>query len=150
MSFEDVQLSCVYVGGNAVEIKTEADSDDMTECPHDNQPTTHTGRLIEVKTEADSNDITEHAHSDKSGPYLCTVCNKRYRTKHQLTRHRVVHTGKYKCTECGKYFHHNAALKIHSRVHSGEKPFECSVCSKRFIKAGDLVVHSRSLVRLHI
>ena len=30
----------MYVGGNAVEIKTEADSNDMTECPHDNQPTT--------------------------------------------------------------------------------------------------------------
>jgi len=30
----------VYVGGNAVEIKAEADSNDMTECPHDDQPTT--------------------------------------------------------------------------------------------------------------
>ena len=29
----------LYVGGNAVEIKTEADSNDMTECPHDDQPT---------------------------------------------------------------------------------------------------------------
>jgi len=30
----------VYVGGNAVEIKTEADMNDITECPHDDQPTT--------------------------------------------------------------------------------------------------------------
>jgi len=29
----------VYVGGNAVEIKTEADSNDVTECPHHDQPT---------------------------------------------------------------------------------------------------------------
>jgi len=29
----------VYVGGNAVEIKTEVDNNDMTECPHDDQPT---------------------------------------------------------------------------------------------------------------
>ena len=29
----------MHVGGNAVEVKTEADSDDMTECPHDDQPT---------------------------------------------------------------------------------------------------------------
>jgi len=28
----------VYTGEDAVEIKTEADSDDMTECPHDDQP----------------------------------------------------------------------------------------------------------------
>jgi len=40
VSCEDVQPSCVYVGGNAVEIKTEADSDDMTEGPHDEKPGT--------------------------------------------------------------------------------------------------------------
>jgi len=28
----------VYTVDDAVEIKTEADSDDMTECPHDDQP----------------------------------------------------------------------------------------------------------------
>jgi len=41
MSFEDIKLRCllcVRKGGNAVEIKTEADSNDsndMTECSHD-------------------------------------------------------------------------------------------------------------------
>ena len=33
---------------------------------------------FEMKTEADSNDITEHAHDDKSRPYLCTMCDKRF------------------------------------------------------------------------
>ena len=28
----------MHVGGNAVEIKLEADSNDMTECPHDDKP----------------------------------------------------------------------------------------------------------------
>ena len=31
----------------------------------------------DVKTEADSSDHTEHPHDDKSRPYLCTVCDKR-------------------------------------------------------------------------
>ena len=38
MSFEDIKLRCllyVHKGGNAVEIKTEADSNDMTECSYD-------------------------------------------------------------------------------------------------------------------
>ena len=38
MSFEDIKLRCllyVHEGGNAVEIKTEADGNDMTECSHD-------------------------------------------------------------------------------------------------------------------
>jgi len=33
-------LLYVHKGGNAVEIKTEADSNDMTECSHDDKPTT--------------------------------------------------------------------------------------------------------------
>jgi len=43
MSFEDIKLRCllyVHKGGNAVVIKTEADSNDMTECSHDDMPTT--------------------------------------------------------------------------------------------------------------
>ena len=28
-------------------------------------------QLVEIKTEADSNDITEHPHDNKSRPYLC-------------------------------------------------------------------------------
>ena len=32
---------------------------------------------VEVKTEADSNDITEHPHDDKPTP--CTVCDKRFK-----------------------------------------------------------------------
>ena len=30
----------MYTGGNAVEINTEADSTDMTECPYDDKPST--------------------------------------------------------------------------------------------------------------
>jgi len=96
-----------------------------------------------VKTEADSNDVTEHPYDDKSRPYLCTVCDKRYRIKQHLISHMNIHTGKYKCTECGACFQSSAKLTEHSRVHSGEKPFECSVCSKRFADAANLVQHSR-------
>jgi len=33
-------MHVVYAGGNAVEINTEADSTDMTECPYDDKPRT--------------------------------------------------------------------------------------------------------------
>ena len=80
-----------------------------------------------MKTEADSNAITEHPHDDKSRPYLCTVCDKRYRTKGALTRHSFTHTGKFKCTECGRCCKSNAELTVHSRIHSGEKPYLCEL-----------------------
>ena len=102
-----------------------------------------TGRSMEIKTEADSTDITEHPHDDKSKPYSCTVCVKRYRTSQELGKHRNIHTDKYKCIECGKRFQDNIKLAVHSRTHSGDKPFECFVCGKRFTTAGNLTVHSR-------
>ena len=114
--------------------------------------------FFEVKIEADSNDITERPHDDNPRPYLCTVCDKRYTTKgnlnvhkqihitgklyscsqcekcfqtqHHLNKHMIVHSSKYKCTECGQCFQHNQGLIVHRRSHSGEKPFECTVCSK--------------------
>jgi len=35
-----LSVCCVLIGGSCVEIKTEADSNDITECPHDDKPTT--------------------------------------------------------------------------------------------------------------
>jgi len=129
-------------------------------------------RPFDVKVEADSNDITEHPHDDKPRPYLCTVCGKQFTTKQLLNRHKQTHTAgklyscsqcekrfktqhhlkihmnvhssKYKCAECGKCFRCNTYLTIHGRSHSGEKPFECTVCSKQFSQSGTLAAHSKT------
>ena len=44
-------------------------------------------------TEANSNDITEHPHDDKPRPYVCTVCDKRFTRKQLLNDHKISHTG---------------------------------------------------------
>ena len=44
---------------------------------------------LEVKIEADSNDVTEHQHDDKPRPYLCTVCGKRFTKKDNLKHHKT-------------------------------------------------------------
>jgi len=37
----------------------------------------------------------------------------------------------------------NKKLAIHRRSHSGEKPFECTVCNKRFTSSSNLASHGR-------
>ena len=131
-------------------------------------------QLFEIKTEADSNDIAEHPHDGKSRPYLCTVCykqfttkdnlnylkrmhsavkrdgmysctqcGKRYLSQRALSLHMNIHGWRYKCRECGKCCRSSRDLAVHRRSHSGEKPFECTVYSKRFTQSGHLVKHSR-------
>ena len=53
-----------------------------------------------------------------------------------------VHSSKYKCAECEKCFSSNTVLARHKQTHSGEKPFECTVCSKQFTRLNNLEVHS--------
>jgi len=38
----------------------------------------------------------------------------------------------FECTVCHKRFTVSANLVVHGRIHSGEKPFYCTVCNKRF------------------
>ena len=61
---------------------------------------------METKTEVDSTDITEHPHDDKSRLYVCTECDKRFTTKRSMTEHRKRHTGEnaYSGTQCEKRF----------------------------------------------
>jgi len=110
--------------------KTEAD---ITESPHDDKPSPHLCTVCHKRfTTKQSLTIHSKRHDGENLQYQCTYCEKRFANQQHLQRHMNVHSSKYKCTECGKCFCNKTSLAVHRRIHSGEKPFECTVCSKRF------------------
>ena len=82
---------------------------------------------FEVKIETDSNDITEHPHDDKPRPYLCTVCDKRFRMKKYLNQHKQTHNVDklYSCIQCEKRFATKHYLEQHMNIHSSKYMYTC-------------------------
>ncbi|XP_039618208.1 zinc finger protein 208-like [Polypterus senegalus] len=79
-------------------------------------------------------------------PYCCSECGKQFRHKKSLYYHRMIHSGEkpYVCSECGKKFTSSSALCSHTRIHTGEKPYCCSECGKRFTQMTNLCTHKRT------
>jgi len=138
-----------YTGESSCEVKTEADSSNHTEHSHDDKPRPY---LCAVK-----NSLNVRQQTGENC-YSCTQCKRRYSSRCALYNHMYIHRGKCKYTECGRCCGCEQALAahrlccgstckldkaVHRRIRSAEKPFECTVCSKRFSTPYNLMVHSR-------
>ena len=101
--------------------------------------------LEETKEVSIEADVTERPRDDKSRPYLCTVCDKRFTRRGHLSCHKRIHTGEkpFVCTVCDKRFTQRGDLNVHKRICAAVKPFVCTVCNKRFAGRGRLNVHKR-------
>ncbi|NXC21812.1 ZN777 protein, partial [Corythaeola cristata] len=69
--------------------------------------------------------------------YLCTECQKTFKLKIGLLKHKQAHTSpaqvpSYICTDCGRSFGHYEDLIHHQRAHTGERPYQCPECEKSF------------------
>ena len=141
-ALDDVACFVCYTVGSSCEVRPAADSNDITEHPHDDKPRPYMCTVCEKRFTMNQ-ELKQHKQIHIGGNlYSCTQCEKRFITQHYLNTHMNVHSSKYKCTECGKCFRNNEKLTVHRRIHSGEKPFECTVCNKRFTRSTLLVAHS--------
>ena len=62
-----------------------------------------------------------------------------------LKSHILCHTGEkpHECTICSKRFIKSSDLERHIRYHTGEKPYECMLCGKKCTESGTLKKHMR-------
>lgn len=80
-------------------------------------------------------------------PFHCNLCNKTYRTRKCLKKHKgAKHKGrKYPCTVCYKCFDSGVGRALHMKSdHEGNK-YHCETCGKAFTQAGSAKRHKRTV-----
>lgn len=84
----------------------------------------------------------EGAH--ENGEFSCLDCNKQFKLKSSLERHRrVIHAegDTYSCPECNARCPDKGTLARHMYTHTGLKPYECDRCNIKFSRKYHLDRH---------
>uniref|UniRef100_A0A668A8B1 C2H2-type domain-containing protein n=1 Tax=Myripristis murdjan TaxID=586833 RepID=A0A668A8B1_9TELE len=79
-------------------------------------------------------------------PFPCSICDKRYKAKADLTRHLKTHGAKrsFRCSVCDNRYKAKADLTRHVKTHTAKRSFRCSVCDKRYKAKTDLTRHLKT------
>ncbi|XP_047522840.1 zinc finger protein 583-like isoform X2 [Pieris napi] len=105
----------------------------------------HTRRRKGVKCQVCEKPLTIVLGNEQL-PYTCQFCAAGFERCMELSDHVTKHHNKikpYQCTVCNKRFTQQGGLVQHMRAHSGDKPFNCTFCPKSFTQKSGLDQHLR-------
>ncbi|KXJ79128.1 hypothetical protein RP20_CCG002336 [Aedes albopictus] len=78
--------------------------------------------------------------------YVCSTCNKQFKSYNSLKVHESIHTGlkSFVCDTCGKRFGGQMNLIQHRLTHVDTRQYACKLCPKVFKRSGGLGQHVKS------
>ncbi|XP_037792960.1 zinc finger protein 775-like [Penaeus monodon] len=81
---------------------------------------------------------------------MCTICSKRFESRHKLQLHLYSHTGErpHECEVCGMRFARKFCYKRHLKTHSASRPHVCPRCGRGFREKYDMETHMMTEVCL--
>ncbi|XP_026325628.1 zinc finger protein 37-like isoform X2 [Hyposmocoma kahamanoa] len=83
---------------------------------------------------------------EPTSPYSCEVCGMGFQTNKELSAHMATDHIKLKpfeCSVCHKRFTQQGGVQQHMRMHTGDRPFSCTFCPKAFTQKSGLDQHLR-------
>ncbi|KAM3965863.1 uncharacterized protein ACR2FA_000193 [Aphomia sociella] len=94
----------------------------------------HSSEYLEMHMSVHNMDKVPVNKTDKTLPYSCSYCTRRFARPHEKVKHERIHTGEkpHSCEICGKSFRVSYCLTLHMRTHTGARPYACVHCGKRF------------------
>ena len=128
-------------------------ADDANPIMEFEEPTPRSGQNL-ADQDADSTDKWIIYSGDETKPFKCGYegCGKTYTKKHSLRRHFPKHAGDFQfrcctggCTGKIKYCDEKTLIRHIYNKHVVKKPYECSICNKRFARPDNLKRHKEKV-----
>ncbi|XP_044010989.1 putative zinc finger protein 66 [Aphidius gifuensis] len=87
--------------------------------------------------------LSNHMELHKT-KYICEECGAQLKTKYGLTKHRKIHLEKsHVCPICGVAFSNLSSQKVHLLRHVGERPYVCDICGQNFSQRSPMMSHRK-------